>query len=861
MTPDLRSLLQTTLGDAYVLERELGGGGMSRVFVAEDAVLRRRIVVKVLPPEMAAAVSIARFQREIALAAQLQHPHIVPLLTTGETQGIPYYTMPFIQGESLRDRLARDGELPIAEAVRLLREIATALAYAHERGIVHRDIKPENVLLSGGIALVTDFGVAKALLASTTGAIDALTGTGIAIGTPAYMSPEQISADPSVDHRADLYALGMIAYELLAGQSPFAGRSVQALLAAHVVDAPEPLQKRRPGVPPGLSALVMQCLEKRPADRPQHASAIVQALDALTSSTQTSMTPPAPSRTKFRVRLSVLALIVVVVAGGAWLRFGRRAPVAARTARLLIAPFENLTGDARFDHIGRIAADRLALQVSQLGSMDVVPSSTVLMTLRDTAGGAAERLKQLSEATHTGLLVSGTVLLRADSLVLQAQVTDVHTGKVVVALDPASGSASDPIAAVDALGDRLLGALGRREMTIIPQGYRAPKYAAYREFAAGWERFVLQGDNFGSRPFFERAIAIDSTYTQAYQLLARQYLNSGEYTRADSMVGRIERLPHGLSTTERLSLDYMKAELTGDIAGLLRAQQQLVTRDSSPLSLALTGEAAIWLLRPDLAIPALEHSQAAYFVIGGRAAWSQVDMLADSYHLAEMHDRELRLVLAEKARFPNAELLLARELRAYAGLRRGPAALAVADTMLMTRSDSSGAVLSRVAIGAQELRAHGDSASASRVRAKARAWMSGHSTREPSSDRRLQEGIVLLASGMSDSAAARFALVAADTSRVDAAGYLALARAASGDSARARAAADSLGALRRPWLFGTHTFWRAAIMGALGERDAAVQLLQQASREGQAMHTWHYHGALDALRGYAPFESLIRPQR
>jgi serine/threonine-protein kinase len=313
---ELRTHLQSALGDAYLLGRELGGGGMSRVFLVEDVALHRQLVVKVLPLEMAVDVSVARFQREIALVAQLQHPHIVPLLTTGETHGLPYYTMPFVQGESLRDRLARDGELPIAEAVRLLREMATALAYAHERGIVHRDIKPENVLLSGGIALVADFGVAKALINSATAERGPLTSVGIAIGTPAYMSPEQVTADPSVDHRADIYALGMVAYEMLAGQTPFAGRTAQALLSAHVVDTPEPLQNRRAAIPPALATLVMGCLEKRPADRPQNATAIVHALDALTTPTQISVPRNRSSRASRAMLVSAALVAAIGVAGG-----------------------------------------------------------------------------------------------------------------------------------------------------------------------------------------------------------------------------------------------------------------------------------------------------------------------------------------------------------------------------------------------------------------------------------------------------------------------------------------------------------------------------------------------------------------
>ena len=868
MTPDLRSQLQSTLGDAYILGRELGGGGMSRVFLVEDTTLRRSLVVKVLPPEMAADVSIARFQREITLAARLQHPHIVPLLATGETQGLPYYTMPFVEGESLRDRLARGGELPIVEAVRLLREIATALAYAHEKGIVHRDIKPENVLLSGGIALVTDFGVAKALLASTTSGLGPLTSVGVAIGTPAYMSPEQISADPGIDHRADLYALGLIAYEMLVGQSPFAGRTAQALLAAHVISAPEPLQQRRPAVPPALATLVMRCLEKRPADRPQQAGEIVQALDAITTPTQTGAAPRAASSRLSIVTLLIFALVAVAAAGGAWLSFAHRAQKGlAVGSRLLVAPFENLTGDPRLDHIGRIAADRLALAVAQASTMDIVPSSTVLMALRDTGGGQTERLKRLADATHAGLMVSGSIVLRGDSLTLQAQVTNVRTGEVVVTLDPSTGVATDPIAALDALGDRLLGALGSREQLNLPHGIRAPKHAAYQEFAKGFERFAVHGDNVGSRPFFERAIAIDSTYTRAYELLGRQYFNAGEYERADSMVRRVERLPQGLYPSERLQLEATKADLSGDITRRLRTVQQLAALDSSALALLLVGVTATYLVRPDIALPALERAEPTYRLMGGAAARRHAIPFAEAYHQAGMHDRELRTLMDKRAMFPDVAFFRGKQLRAYAGLAEtnaeGPwraTAVALADTILRG-GDSSGIVLTLVTTGAQEFRAHGDAGTASRLLAMSRAWIAAHPARAPSPDRQFAEALVMLAVGMPDSAAARVALVARDTTRLEAAGYLALAHAARGDRARARAIADSLGALRRRWLFGEHTFWRAAIMGALGDRDLAVQLLQQANREGQPMQTWHYRDALQSLHGYVPFESLIRPQR
>jgi tetratricopeptide (TPR) repeat protein/tRNA A-37 threonylcarbamoyl transferase component Bud32 len=280
---DLRQQLQHTLGTTYALERELGGGGMSRVFVADERRLNRRVVIKVLSPELAAGVSGDRFEREIQLAASLQQANIVPILAAGETDGLPFYTMPFVEGESLRRRLGAEGRLPIATVIGVLRDVAKALAYAHARGVVHRDIKPDNVLLSGGTAVVTDFGIAKAISAARTERQDTLTQLGTSIGTPAYMSPEQAAGDPAVDHRADIYSLGCMAYELLTGHSPFHGRPPARVLAAHMTEAPQPIAPARPDTPAALEHLVMRCLEKDPSQRPQSGSEIVQVLDAITT--------------------------------------------------------------------------------------------------------------------------------------------------------------------------------------------------------------------------------------------------------------------------------------------------------------------------------------------------------------------------------------------------------------------------------------------------------------------------------------------------------------------------------------------------------------------------------------------------
>jgi tetratricopeptide (TPR) repeat protein len=282
---DIRPQVQSSLGDAYTIERELGGGGMSRTYVALEHALARRVVVKVLSPEMAAGVSIERFRREVLLAAQMQHPHVVPVLSSGAAGTLPWFTMPFVEGESLRARLAR-GPLPIIDTVSILRDIARALAYAHERGIIHRDIKPDNVLLSGGMAVVTDFGIAKAITAARTEdgrSSPTLTQLGSAVGTPAYMAPEQSAGDPNTDHRADLYSFGCMAYELLTGQPPFTEESPQRLLAAHMSRLPPALDSVRADVPPVLANLVMRCLAKEASERPATALEVIQALESVSA--------------------------------------------------------------------------------------------------------------------------------------------------------------------------------------------------------------------------------------------------------------------------------------------------------------------------------------------------------------------------------------------------------------------------------------------------------------------------------------------------------------------------------------------------------------------------------------------------
>jgi eukaryotic-like serine/threonine-protein kinase len=345
--PDSLELLQTALGSQYELRREIGRGGMATVYLAEDTKHHRPVALKVLHPGLTLSLGPERFRREIALAARLQHPHILSVHDSGETPaGQLWFTMPYVEGESLRDRLRREAQLPVDEAVRIAREVADALAYAHDHGIVHRDIKPENILLTRGHALVADFGIARALTAHHTD--PSLTASGIAVGTPAYMSPEQAAGDPGLDTRTDVYSLGAVLYEMLAGQPPFTGATAQAIVSRMMSEAAPSIRRTRPALPEALDVVVRTALAKVPADRYPTAVAFGAALAA---PTHAAAAPP-----HRRIPVAALALGLGFLIGGgllfAWRSRtgGGAADAGAGPVRLAVLPFENVgdSADAYF---------------------------------------------------------------------------------------------------------------------------------------------------------------------------------------------------------------------------------------------------------------------------------------------------------------------------------------------------------------------------------------------------------------------------------------------------------------------------------------------------------------------------------
>jgi len=350
-----------SLAARYLIERELGSGGMATVFLAQDLKHNRQVAVKVLKPELAASIGAERFLREIETTANLRHPHILPLYDSGEVRGALYYVMPFVEGESLRDRLKRDHQLPIEDALRFAREVSDALSYAHARGVVHRDIKPENILLESGHAVVADFGIARAVRAAGS---ESLTGAGMSVGTPAYMSPEQAAGEVDIDGRSDLYALGCVLYEMLAGQPPFTGPTGASLIRQHMVAEPPPISSLRPAVPAPVIAALERALAKAPADRFARLTEFTAALRLAETTpvpSSAAVPPGVPSRRHRRV--AVIGAIVAILLGLAFALWWRTAASATLDARsVAILPFADLSLDRAGAYLGDGVAETLIRQ-------------------------------------------------------------------------------------------------------------------------------------------------------------------------------------------------------------------------------------------------------------------------------------------------------------------------------------------------------------------------------------------------------------------------------------------------------------------------------------------------------------------
>jgi serine/threonine-protein kinase len=509
---DIASSLQHALGDQYRLIRELGGGGMSHVFVAEEASLGRQVVVKVLPPELTSEASIARFKREAAVTAQIQHPNILPVLAFGARDGLLYYVTPFLAGESLRHRLERTGPLPVDEAVQLTREVADALAAAHAHGVVHRDIKPENIFLSNGHAVLGDFGIARALETDTDGEASAMLGTRLtavrqSMGPPGYMSPEQAAGDDVVDARSDIYSLAVVAFELLAGVPPFTGRSARQVMAAHLSATPKPVTEYRRAVPAYVSAALARALAKEPRDR---FSSAAEFRDALA-------TGATPGKRPRAIAVALVILLLAVLGAGAWLVRARNESAKLDDNLLAVAPFSVLDPSLGVWKEGIV--DILSANLDNAGPIRTVPPTLVVRRWSGRPDEASAT--ELGGKLGARYVVYGRFVgAGADSVNAVATLYDVRDGRELgeVAVHDAS-SRLDRVA--DSLTIGLLQRLNQARpiAAVRTASIGTSSLPAIKAFLQA-EQFYRRSEWDSAAAYYQIAIAADSMFAPALRHLS-----------------------------------------------------------------------------------------------------------------------------------------------------------------------------------------------------------------------------------------------------------------------------------------------------------------------------------------------------
>ena len=579
MHPDAITRLSARIGNRYRIERELGGGGMSRVFLATETALGREVCIKVLAEELTIGGSAERFAREIATAARLQQANIVPVLAAGDADGLAYYTMPFVRGESLRMRMASDPLPPMAERISILRDVARALAYAHSEGIIHRDIKPENVLLSHGTAMVTDFGIAKALSASRTEApagAATLTQAGSTIGTPAYMAPEQAVGD-AVDHRTDFYAWGVMAYELLTGGHPFRRHGTyQQIVTAHLTEQPAAFMPSD-GVPAVVSQVVMRCLEKDPARRPASVAELLAALDASSTPVTASAGPVVPRRPGVEL---VLAMVVLLAALAVWLLRGRgdRAAVApAVDQSLAVLPLANLSGDPADDYFGIGLAEEITRAVAKTG----------LRVIGRVSAGAlqAKGLDDLAVARELKVhsILSGTVQRANGQVRINVTLLSAEDGSVRW-----SERYDRPLANVFAVQDEIANTVAGTLRGSLGQGTSPLREAETNDPEA--HALVLQGMVLFNRrsegplrqaiALFQQASARDPKYARAQASLAMAQAVLPAYLEdsAAILTAAIEAADRAIALDSTIAESYTALGYAHSLLGDLRKSDQSFRR-------------------------------------------------------------------------------------------------------------------------------------------------------------------------------------------------------------------------------------------------------------------------------------------
>jgi tetratricopeptide (TPR) repeat protein len=836
--------LEAALGERYTLVEEIGRGGMATVFLARERKHDRPVVLKVLNPETARALGVDRFLAEIHAAAQLAHPHILPLIDSGEAGGLLYFVMPFLGGETLRSALRRERTLAAAVTYRVLHDLATALVTAHTNGIVHRDIKPENVLLVGDHAYLLDFGLVQFRSRDTSTRI---TGAGAVLGTIGYMAPEQ-EAGSATDHRADLYAWGVLAREMLTGSEPgWMSHAIPPTLPA--------------GTPPPLLTVLRRCLQPAPADRPQDARELVQAMERVLG--MSGDTPlPVPPGNRW---LAAAGLVALVGAGGYLLaQRTRQAADVDLTAPVAVAPLTNETGDSTLGTWGRMAGDWITQGLQETGAATVIPWPYALQAeerwqAERKNGNRPDLVQVMKDETGAAIIITGAYYLAGDRVRFQAQITDAASGRLLAHADPAEASRDSVAVAIQHLRDRIMGAVAvwHDEDAVETPGLmiHPPTFAAYREFDRGVALHLGQEYD-SAAAAYRNAFALDSSFGTALVYAATDLWNTEAYAAVDSVLGQLSNRRIVLSPYQQVMVEYLRARLAGqgDKSRILARRAYALTRESRG------GYTVAWSAvstnHPREAVAALDRINPDR---GAMRLWAPYwSLLAHARHMVgDFAGEEVAAVEYEK-RFPENRIplvLMVRSAAARGDTRKVDSMLLAAEARSTDTYWSQGAAMT---VAGEELAAHGRAFAANAYFNRAVNWLANQLLRAPSHrGHRYWIGSALYNSGRWPEAEPYFeSLMKEFPDRQEYRQLYALTIAHAG---RFEQALVVLGP-RPHYNPGTHTFFRARIAAIAGQRQEALSLLAQAASEGYTGMPWVHstgHRDLSILSTEAGFRELF----
>ncbi len=858
---DLKARVMEALSDRYRIVERLGEGGTAVVFLAWEKKHDRKVVLKVLRPDVQALLGHARFLEEVRLASGLSHPHILPFIDSGSADGLLYYVMPHVEGESLYERLDRDAPLGATSALPILRDVAEALAYAHAEGVIHRDLKPGNVLCAGAHAYLMDFGVAKALRSAPSSA--PRTGVGFVPGTPRYMAPEQARADSDVGPSADVFAWGQLAHECLTGTVSDLGTTPDAS-SARGVDSAREMVELPAALPPGLTRLVRAALAPNPSHRPT-AAALSAALNGMMR--PDARAPSSDRRAAARRTAGWLlgtAAAMAILAFGLSRRMGAPGPEPATLAGpLAVAEFRNETGDPTLDFLGRLAGDWITQGLQDLGTAPVAPWPSSLAASRAAlADGVLDPVPYLQAATGAETVVTGSFYRVGDELRFQAQVVDVEEQAVRLALDAVRAPESRPEDAVGELRDRIMGGvavLSGRRVALPELANRAPTFEAYRLFDRAMSHYLAQ-EYSEATPAFLEAYARDTTFTSSLIYGATTAWNQGDRHVTDSLVQVLAARRDRLSEHDDLRWQMLAALLRADgqeALRVLRRSSELAPGGRDGYNLA---RQATTMNRPAEALTALRAIDPES---GAMSDWAQYwTQLTHALHLLGDHREEVEAARVMIRRHPErtiAPVLEARALAAAGDLEALDAALDRSAIRSPRTYWSHGAAL--VVAGEELLAHHGPTVAEPYLRA-AVSWLEPRIVLDPD----YLAYRYWLASAWYDlglwtaTREASDALLEASPTSTAYLGMAAVAAARTGDrdGSQGYLAEDRWG-----YALGDRRVYAARVEGILGDPDRALDLIAQAFDRGVDgfpwMHASGYHDFV-VLRSDPRIATLLEPQ-